>query len=185
MPLAVRGRLPLLYVALALALAFGVGLATAVGITITTGAAETGGAGSTHPGVWLSWWDQTDAIERINTPATPPTLISTTEGTPTVLPSASASYMINAGTAGHTALAWVINETPGISTNRELMLTFTVSTGGGPTITTIVAYVQMQGGSPATNWVYTFYWDSGSGSAISLNYMEEFSQRCSGGAGSC
>ncbi|MCI4348120.1 MAG: hypothetical protein L3J97_05820, partial [Thermoplasmata archaeon] len=63
--------------ALAIALAFGVGLATAAGITITTGAAEPGGAGSTHPGVWLAWWDQIDALENINTPGTPPALVST------------------------------------------------------------------------------------------------------------
>ncbi len=186
MPLRVPRRLPLPYLALGVSLAFVVGLATAAGITVTVGAAETGGAGSTHSTAWLLIWYQLGALEHVTTPSTPPGLVSTTESSPTVLPGADASYMLNAGTAGHSALDWVFNESIGVADkNLELMVTFTISTGAGPTITTIVAYVQTQSTPQPMANHFTFYWDSGSVSAISLNFEEEVSQGCSGGAGTC
>ncbi len=188
MPLRVPGRLPLAYVVLGVFVAFAVGLATGAGITVTNGAAETGGAGTTHTGAWLAFWDQIGALEHVTTPATPPALVSTTDGSPTVLPGASTSYMIDAGTAGHAALEWVFNETKitPFPTNNEVMVTFTISTGAGPTITTIVAFVETQGTPPPIAGLqFTFYWDSGSAGAISLNFEEQVSQFCSGGAGTC
>ena len=181
----IRKKIRLAYVVVAIAIAFGAGLATAVGLTVTAGPAENGD-GSHHAGAWLQYWDQIGAIDNLSTPATPPALISTSAASPTTLPSASTDYMIDAGTGGDTALVWTFNETDnGFNANRELMLSFTVSTGAGPTITTIVAYVETQAAGPTPDWEFTFYWDSGSALAISLNSEEEVSQLCSGGAGTC
>jgi hypothetical protein len=185
MRLWMQRKIRLAYVCVAVALAFGAGLATAVGLTVTAGPAENGG-GSQHPGVWLPYWEQFGAVDNLTIPAAPPALISTTDATPTVLPSANTAYRLDAATAGHTALVWVFNETDnGFNANRELMLTFTISTGAGPAITSITAYIETQAAGPGSAWKFTFYWDSGSAGAIALNSEEEVSELCSGGAGTC
>ena len=73
-----------------------------------------------------------------------------------------------------------------MTVNTELELSFTLSTGVGPTITTVTVYVVTQAAVPGAPVTFGFYYDLGSAAAatIQLNSVTEIAQQCSA-VGTC
>ena len=149
------GLLPLLA---AVVVAVGaVGIAAAVGAQIGPGPTETGqGAYVTEHALAYWTWHET-LLTTIPTPA--PAKVSTTIGTPTVLPRAGTSYSINAATAGQVAVAWTFDELTTAPRSTELALTFL--DGLASPATTITVYVESDPRAPFVTTAFVFYWDAG------------------------
>ncbi|MCI4363884.1 MAG: hypothetical protein L3K13_06255 [Thermoplasmata archaeon] len=119
-------------------------------------AAETTVNGWTWLGV--SYW---------TVPNPAPTQLSHTVGTPTVLGGASASYSVNAATAGHAALSWNYTEQALLPISTEFEFTFKVGTSALPSVSIVKAYIE-------TQFLHLFalnfdlFFDLGTGSSTSL-----------------
>ena len=172
------------YVATAFALiavVAGFGMAA---FTITNGPALSG-SGTYHGTAAIAWWTETDAGVGIQ-PAVLPATVSGVVTAPTVLAGAAANYGVNAAVANDVAQYWKFSEATTAALNTELELGFTVSTGAGPTVTTLTVFVETQAGAPGAAITFTFYYDLGSpaGGTITLNSVTEISQLCSA-VGTC
>jgi hypothetical protein len=164
-----------------LAVIAGFGVAT---LTITSGAALNGG-GEYHATNGITWWTETDVGVSVQ-PTVLPIAVSQVVGTPTVLAAAAANYGVNAPVANDVAQYWHFSEAAGATVNTELEISFTVSTGAGPTITTVTVYIETQATTPAGAITFSFYYDLGSAAAatITLNSVTEIAQQCSA-VGTC
>jgi hypothetical protein len=173
-----------IYLATALAMAAVIGgWAMAASFTITNGTTETG-TGAYHTTAGLTYFAET-AVGIGSQPAGLTTL-SATVATPTVLAAAATTYAINAPTAADVVHFWKFTEAAGAPAATEIELQFTVSTGAGPTVTAITAFVETQAASPGAAVVFTLNYDLGSAAAgtIQLNSVLEISQQCSA-VGTC
>lgn len=149
-----------------------------------TGSTETAN-GSQDSAQFLVHWQQTGQIYGA-VPAAVPTLWSGAVGTPTVLPGASSRGMINAGTAGHTALEWRFSETVGISVSTEIELDFTVHYTIGTTASTFstTIYLETQAAAIVRTLTYTLYFDAGTTAAVDFASELEVAQVCAA-VGTC
>jgi hypothetical protein len=133
------------------------GIAAAVGTQITPGPTETGqGAYVTEHALPYWVWHET-ALTTI--PPFVPGRVSTTVTAPSVLPRGAASYTINAGVAGQTAIAWTFDETAGAPRLTEIAITFL--DGLTPPATSVTIYVETNFAAPPGTVAYVFYWDAG------------------------
>jgi hypothetical protein len=164
-----------------LAVIAGFGMAA---FTIQQGSAITG-AGAYNGANPITWWTESGVGVSVQ-PTVLPTTLSGVVGTPTVLAAAATNYGVNTAVANDVAQIWRFTEAAGATASTELELSFTVSTGAGPTVTTVVAYVETQATPPAGGATFTFYYDLGSASAgtITLNSVTEIAQQCSA-VGTC
>jgi hypothetical protein len=164
-----------------LAVVAGFGMAA---FTVTQGPALAGG-GEYHATSAIAFWTETDVGVSVQ-PTVLPTLLSALVATPTVLAAAAANYGVNAPTAGDIGQFWKFTEAAGATVNTELELSFTVSTGAVPTVTTQTVYIETQAVAPAGALVFSFYYDLGSAGAgtITLNSVTEIAQQCSA-VGTC
>lgn len=167
------------YLATALALvAFVGGYAMAGALTIATGASESAN-GNYEATNSISWWTQS-SVGIATTPGTVPTQLGSTATTATTLGSANASYMANTGTANDVAHFFKMTESTSAPTGTELKITFSVSTGSTPVMTTVTVYVTTQATAPSSALTFTIYYDLGSASSTSivLNSVQQISQVC-------
>ncbi len=165
-------------------LAIGAGWTVAASFSVSLGSTETG-AGTYHPTTALTYFAEVDAgVAIVPTPA--PTTLSTTVGTPTVLPATATNYGVNTATAGDVGQFWKFTEATTAPVSTELVLRFSVSTGAGPTITQVTAYVETQAVAPGSALTFVLYFDLGavSGGTITLNSVLEITQQCSA-VGTC
>jgi len=131
-------------------------LTIAASVTVTAGSIEQGqGAyvGESTPTYW-TW--ASEAVRVI--PAAVPAEASANPAAPTLLPEASASYTINAATAGATAVRWVFDEALVAPASSELELRFVA--GLQAAAVHITVYVEIQAAVDGA-FVYRFYWDAG------------------------
>jgi aryl-phospho-beta-D-glucosidase BglC (GH1 family) len=172
------------YVATAFALlAVVAGFGIAASFTVTSGPALAG-SGEYHATTSIAWWSETDVGVSVQ-PTALPTTASATVGSPTVLV-AGTSYGVNAAVANDVAQYWKFSEATTVSVNTELEVSFTVSTGAGPTITTLTVYIETQAVAPGAAVTFGFYYDLGNAvtTTITLNSVTEISQQCSA-VGTC
>lgn len=165
----------------ALALAVGAcGFALAA-LTVTSAAMTASGASVNTTG--LAHWYQVQA-QTATIPTTVPTQVSSTVGTPTVLPYASTNYTINSATAGDPAVVFVVHETSGLAARTELELTFSISVGGSPATSTVKAYVESQ--AMAMPLTFGFFFDTGTISIAhaTITSVQLTNQACSA-VGTC
>ncbi len=165
-------------------LAISGGWVLAASFSINLGSTETG-AGTYHPTALLTYWAEASVGVGIQ-PTPLPTALSTTVGAPTTLAAAGTNYGVNTATAGDVAHYWKFTEATTAPASTELELYFSVSTGAGPTITTVTVYIETQATIPATAQTFVVYFDLGSpsGGTITLNSVTEISQQCAA-VGTC
>ncbi|MCI4335715.1 MAG: hypothetical protein L3K17_00750 [Thermoplasmata archaeon] len=175
-----------IYLATALSLAaFVGGYAMAGALTINSSGTEAA-SGNFETTSAITWWTQA-SVGLASTPSPLPTsLASTTATSPVSLPATSSGLMINAGTVGNVAHYFKMTESTGAPTSTELEIVFSISTGAGPTITTVTVFIESQATAPSSAQTYTLYYDLGSAasSSIVLNSVEQISQQCTS-VGSC
>lgn len=173
------------YLATAVALAaFVGGYAMAGALTIATGSPE-GANGNYETTNGITWWTQS-SVGLASTPGTVPTQLASSAASPTVLASAGQAYMANTGTSNDVAHFFKMTEATAAPTGTELEITFSVSTGTTPVVTTLTVYVETQASAPASALTFTIYYDLGSASSASivLNSVQQISQQC-GAVGTC
>jgi hypothetical protein len=160
------------------------GWVMAASFSITQGPTETG-SGVYHGTASLAYFPETGAGVGTQ-PGSLPTQLWTTVGTPTVLAGSATNYAVNAPTLNDIAHFWKFTEATSAPVSTELEIQFTVSTGGVPTITSVVVYVETQSTAPGAEIVFTVYYDLGSPSAgtITLNSVTEVGEQCSA-VGTC
>jgi hypothetical protein len=100
-----------------------------------------------------------------------------------VLPAAGQAYRVNTATAGDGAVQWNFTETTTPPHNTEFEITFQITSGASPVITTITVYFETQAANPATALTFILYFDTGVGAAV-LDRSIELTQQCSG-VGAC
>ncbi len=142
---------------------FGTSYALAAGLTVTNGSGENG-SGTYHSATNNPTWWTESSVGVATVPTGTTSLTATTPAAPSVLTAGASTYAVNTPTAGNVGHFWKITEATGAPINNELELSFTVSTGAGPTITTVTVYIETQATSPGSNVLFTFYFDVGSGS---------------------
>jgi hypothetical protein len=172
------GRFPLV-VSVGLVAVFLAGLAVGAW-TIRSGPNETA-TGTDVPAQVLPYWSF-QAATMTTIPGTVPGSASSTVGSPTVLPSGSASYALNAATSGDAAVEWVLLEHGSAPTSTEIELTLVDTTGSTPSTSSTTVFVETQS-SVSGSAAYSFYFDAGAGTLV-FDYAEETSQPCSA-VGTC
>lgn len=93
-------------------------------------------------------------------------LLSTTVGTPTLLPrvaTGTTMYRINAATAGQSAVLWSFSMTTAAPLSTEIELRFVAGTSGSPTH--ITAYVETPNPGAGAAITFSFYFDAGTAPA--------------------
>ncbi len=165
-----------------LAVVAGFGLAAS--FTVTNGPGINGGGNYEATNAITFWTEASAGVAIIQTPV--PATLSATITAPTVLAGAATTYSVNAATANDVGQFWKFTEAGGATASTELEIAFTVSTGTGPTVTTVIAYVETQTAPPAGATTFTIFYDLGSpaGGTITLNSVSELSQQCSA-VGTC
>jgi len=155
----------------------------AASFAVTQGPTETG-SGVYHGTSSLTYW--TEATAGVSTQAATPPLLSTTVGTPTVLPAAGTTYGINAPVVNDITHYWKFTEVTTAPANTEVELMIAVSTGVVPTVTSVIVYVETQAVIPGTAQTFVLYYDLGSpaSATITLNSVTQVSQQCSA-VGTC
>ncbi len=164
------------------ALAFVGGWAMAA-IVVTNGSES--GAGNYTSANNLAYWTQA-SVGLSSVPNPVPATLSQTVATPTVLAAVATSYAINAPTIGDLQHFFKFTEATGAPANTEVEIIFTISTGGGPTITTVNIFIETQAAPPGTATTFTLEYDLGNPAAgsITLNSVQQVSQQCSA-VGTC
>jgi hypothetical protein len=156
------------------AMAFAVGFGAAASLTISAGNTENG-AGVSHTTNAIGYLSEAIVGVGIQ-PAALPTTVSTTMGTPTVLPAAGTTYSLNTPTAGDVIHFWRFTEATSAPVSTEVEMQFTVTTS---TTTVVTAYVETQATAPGTAQTFTFSYDLGAATTtITLNSVLEISQQC-------
>ena len=160
------------------------GFGMAASFTVTQGPAIAGG-GVYHATNSIAWWTEDSAgVNIVQTPV-PATLLGTVVA-PTVLGGAATSYGINALTANDVGQYWKFTEATTASVNTELEISFTISTGAVPVVTTLTVYIETQPTIPGTATIFTLSYDLGSAATgtITLNSVSELTQQCAA-VGTC
>jgi hypothetical protein len=136
-------------------------------------------AGLQSPTEELNDWKETGAVLSV-TPTPKPAALGTAAGAPTRLAAAAAGYLLDAGTAGDTALAWSFSEAVGLGTNLEIELDFTIhwTRGGTAEASTLTVYVETQATAIGAAVVFTFYFDAGAATGILFASEYALSQSC-------
>jgi hypothetical protein len=155
----------------------------AASFAVTQGPVETG-SGVYHGTSALTYW--TEASAGVTTQTSTPTLLSTTVGTPTVLPAAGTSYALNTPTVNDITHFWKFTETTAAPVSTEVELMISVNTGAVPTVTTVVVYIETQATIPGTAQSFILYYDLGSPATatITLNSVTQVSEQCAA-VGTC
>jgi hypothetical protein len=164
-----------------LAVVAGFGMAA---FTIQQGPAING-AGIANGANAITWWTESGVGVSVQ-PTVLPAVVSGLVGTPTVLAAVATNYGVNAPVLNDVAQEWKFTEATGAAASTELELSFTVSTGVVPAVTTLIVYVETQAAPPAGGATFTFFYDLGSPGAgtITLNSVTEIAQQCSA-VGTC
>ncbi|HYA58466.1 MAG TPA: hypothetical protein VEH57_08440 [Thermoplasmata archaeon] len=159
-------------------LAIGAAWTLAASIAVQLGVTENG-AGTFHPTAFLTYFAEARTGVTIITNAAL-AVLSPAVGTPTVLAGASASYGLNALTAGDATQYWVYTESTSAPVNTEIELEFWVSTGVVPTVTQLTLYIETQAVAPGSALTFTLYYDLGSPASgtITLNSAMVLAQQC-------
>lgn len=155
----------------------------AASFAVTQGPVETGG-GVYHGTAALTYWTESGA--GVGTQAATPTLLSTTAGTPTVLPARGTSYAVNTPLVNDITHYWKFSEATTAPVSTEVELELSVSTGAVPVVTSVVVYVETQATAPGTTQTFVLYFDLGSPATatITLNSVTQVSLQCSA-VGTC
>ncbi|MGD0257715.1 MAG: hypothetical protein ABSB90_07555 [Thermoplasmata archaeon] len=164
-------------------LVIGGGWVLAASFAVQQGSTETG-SGVYHGTSSLTYW--TESTAGVTTQSATPAVLSTTVGTPTVLPAVGTSYGINAPTLNDITHYWKFTEATTAPASTEVELQFSVSLGAVPTVTTVTVYVETQATVPATAQTFTLYYDLGSPATatITLNSVTQLGEQCSA-VGTC
>jgi hypothetical protein len=164
-------------------LVLGGGWVMAASFAVTQGPVETG-SGVYHATAALTYW--TESVAGVTTQTATPAVLSTTVGTPTVLPAAGISYAINTPTVNDVTHYWKFTEATTAPASTELEVSISVSTGTPATVTNVVVYIETQVTIPATAQTFTLYYDLGSPATatITLNSVTQISEACSA-VGTC
>ncbi|HTS32455.1 MAG TPA: hypothetical protein VMI55_00745 [Thermoplasmata archaeon] len=159
------------------------GLVLAASFQIRSSPEELGAVVS--PTDFLTHW-QFVGSAAATTPLPTPRLWSANPATPTRLGFASASALIDAGTAGHVATVWTFNETVGIAASTEIELAFTVhyTVGGVAHSVAVTVYIETSPRALRGTLTFSAYWDSGGTAAVTFGSQFVLSQVCSA-VGSC
>ncbi len=141
--------------------------------------------GQESPTSYLADWEETGAGPSA-TPAPVPAELSASMAAPTRLASVATSYLVNAGTADHTALAWSFTQATGLATNLELELAFTLHWTNDGTAETgsVTVYVETQAAAIGAALAFTLYFDAGAATGIVFVSQYELTQSCSA-VGTC
>ncbi len=164
-------------------LVIGGGWVMAASFAVTQGPIETG-SGVYHGTAALTYW--TEAAAGVSTQGGTPTTLSTTVGTPTVLPAAGTSYGVNTAVLNDITHYWKFTEATSAPPSTEIELQISVSTGVVPAVTTVVAFVETQATIPGTPQTFVLYFDLGSAATatITLNSVTQISEACTA-VGTC
>jgi hypothetical protein len=164
-------------------LVLGGGWVMAASFAVSQGPTEIG-SGVYHGTASLTYW--TESTAGVTTQAGTPPVLSTTIGTPTVLPAAGTSYGVNAPTLNDVTHYWKFTEATTAPVSTEIELQISVSTGVVPAVTTVIVYVETQATIPGTAQTFVLYYDLGSAATatITLNSVTQISEACSA-VGTC
>ena len=165
------------------ALLLATALAAAVGLRIVPSPESFSGAKS--PATYLADWTPTGTT--LSTTPTPASArLSVAVGTPTRLPAAATAYLVTAGTAGDTALAWTFTEAVGIPVDLEVELAFTVhwTHAGTAEASSVAVYVETQAAAIRAPITFTLYFDAAAATGVVFASQYELSQAC-GAVGAC
>jgi len=110
--------------------------------------------GEKTPAYWV--WQ---AAQIWGIPSPVPTALSTTSLTPTLLPTTSSSFRINAAAAANTSVRWEFLETTAAPGSTELELRFT--DGLSRPATTLTVYLETRPGTLPGALTFFVYWDAG------------------------
>lgn len=162
--------------AIAAALVLTSGLVAASFVVHST-SGEAGGVRT--PAEFLTDWQQTGVASSV-TPAPVPVALSSAVGAPTRLPMAAASFALDAGVAGHSALEWTFSETVGMAVNQEVELAFVIhyAVGGVPDTVSLTLYVESQATAIAAALTFDLYWDAGAAAGVAFVSESQISQGC-------
>jgi len=178
-PHRVRLGLPGPPVVLALVIAAGIaGFAAGAALKITNNGTIRGIGEYVSTSGISTWWTAGE-VESTTIPATVPGAVSTTVGTPTVLPASNANYTLNAATAGSKAILWEFVENTTAPPSTELELNVNISVGPSATVS-IVAFVETQSSAPVANLTFQFYYQTGVVTLTKtvIQSFTEVSQQC-------
>lgn len=181
-PTRVRRRLTWFALAIG-ALLLSTAFVAAASLRIVSSSESFGGQES--PTSYLADWEETGAAPS-TTPTPVPTELSATMAAPTRLATAATSYVVNDGTAGHTALAWSFTQATGLATNLELELSFTLHWTNAGTAETgsVTVYVETQAAAIGAALAFTLFFDAGAATGIVFVSQYELTQSCSA-VGTC
>lgn len=173
----VRAWLPVLVVLLPMGVAFSVGWVTA---SASVASSTESATGANNAEVVMNWWTlQTTATDVI--PGSVPATASTNPSSPTVLPTANASWVLGSAKTGDHAIRLDFQE-KGAPAAIEFELTVTFVNGSAGSVTDTV-YVETQLPSPTGAIPFSFYLDGGT-APPGFESVYEVSQQCSA-FGSC
>jgi hypothetical protein len=153
------------------------GVAAGLGSQFGPGTLEIGQGAEVSEHSLAYWqWHQTE-LGTIPNPV--PARISTTVGTPTLLPRGGRTFTINAAVVGQTGVRWTFQETVAAPTSTELVITLSdsLSQSAG----TILVYVETAARAPGGTLNYNFWWDAGTFApgALTIESLTATVQVCS------
>jgi hypothetical protein len=123
--------------------------------------------GEATPTYW-TW----EAAQIWHIPSPVPPALSTTAGTPTVLPTVASAFRINLAAAGNVSVRWSFRETTAAPASTELELRFT--DGLTRPASQLTVYLETRPGVLPAALVFQIYWDAGAfgPSAITVETMQ-------------
>ncbi len=140
------------------------GFALGAATQVTQGQVENSqGAYVAQQGLTYWTWEAT-ILDTIPTPV--PGSASTAVGTPTVLPAAGASYVIDTSTAGAESVRWEFSEAITAPTSTELEFRFVAGLNGPSS--SLRVYLETQRPAPVGALTFYLYWDAGTFPPASL-----------------
>jgi hypothetical protein len=157
-------------------------LGAAAPTQLSAGSAEVGG-GADVGETGLAFW-QWEATQLWLIPATVPPALSTSVVTPTRLPAAGTSYVVNAAAAGANAVRWEFHEGAGAPTSNEIELRLLVGLSG--VTSSLRVYIETQTTAPRATLTFYLFWDAGGStpSALTLESMQVDALLCAS-VGTC
>ena len=124
-------------------------------LTVTRGSAEHGN------GLYVlgtnigTWWTALRVTPNVAPSPTPP-LASLAIGSPTVLPNATAQFLVDGGGSGTTDILWQFSETINAPLNAEIEISLNASVGSAAPIH-VTVYFQTQSTTPTARIVFNLY----------------------------
>jgi hypothetical protein len=131
------------------------------------------------PTQFLTHWQQVGSVPG-TVPLPAPGVWSGNVATPSRLTRGSGAFAINPSTSGDLALVWYFNETPGITPQTEIELTFHIqyTVGTVTSLISITSYIESQRRALAGSLAFTIYWDSGALTGVTFDSQLEVAQAC-------